>query len=329
MSGAGSSARFLAARLARIAVIVALVAVLAFALVSLAPIDPVQAYLGPNALKIGPEQRALIAERWGLGEPLARRFLLWAGHALGGDLGLSPMFNEPVARVIAKRFQASIALLAVAWVLSGVIGFTLGLIAGTWSCSIADRLIRVCAYTLAATPTFWIAMLLLMLFSVALGWAPICCAAPIGMTPDQISFGDRLAHLALPAAALSLLGVAQITLHTRQKLMDLMSGDVAVYAFAQGASRWDVAWRQGARHAALPAITLLFASVGELFGGSLLAEQVFTYPGLGQATVEAGLRGDVPLLLGIAVFSALFVSLGNLLADGLQRLLDPRLKGIA
>jgi peptide/nickel transport system permease protein len=104
-----------------------------------------------------------------------------------------------------------------------------------------------------------------------------------------------------------------------------MRSDTALHAFAQGASRFDIAWRHGLRHASLPAITLAFASLGELFGGSILIEQVFAYPGLGQATVAAGLRSDVPLLLAIALFTALFVSVGNLIADGLYQWADPRI----
>jgi peptide/nickel transport system permease protein len=105
-----------------------------------------------------------------------------------------------------------------------------------------------------------------------------------------------------------------------------MQSDVVTHAFAQGASRIDVAWRHGLRHASLSAITLAFASLGELFGGSILIEQVFAYPGLGQATVAAGLRSDVPLLLGIALFTALFVSVGNMIADSLYGVIDPRIK---
>ena len=130
----------------------------------------------------------------------------------------------------------------------------------------------------------------------------------------------------LPIATLALLGIANITLHTRSRMLELMRSEVATHAFAQGASRFDVAWRHGLRHASLPAITLAFASLGELFGGSILVEQVFAYPGLGQATVAAGLRGDIPLLLGIALFTALFVSVGNMLADTLYGVIDPRIK---
>ena len=136
---------------------------------------------------------------------------------------------------------------------------------------------------------------------------------------------QRLHHLILPLIALTVLGVAQVTLHTRAKMIEIMQSDFALYARAQGATLFDVAIRHGARNAALPALTVLFASLGELFGGSVLAEQVFAYPGLGRAAVEAGTRGDVPLLLAVALFLTLFVSVGNTIADLLYHLVDPRI----
>ena len=115
-----------------------------------------------------------------------------------------------------------------------------------------------------------------------------------------------------------------MALHTRQKLIDVLESDYVLFARARGEHGLVLFWRHGLRNIALPAITLQFASFSELFGGAVLAEQVFSYPGLGQATVEAGLRGDVPLLLGIVIFSAIFVFVGNLIADLIYHVVDPR-----
>ncbi|MDR3434987.1 ABC transporter permease [Telmatospirillum sp.] len=317
--------RFAASRLLRVVLVLTLVSILAFALVSMAPLDPVDAYLGPNIFHISPEQRDLVVARWGLDQPPLMRYVTWVGHVFTGDLGVSPIFNQPVATVIATRFSASLALMTIAWTASGALGFCLGLVAGTWRRSWAAKIIRVYAYMLAAAPTFWIAIILLIVFGVVLGWTPICCAAPIGLTPDQISLGQRLSHIILPATALTFLGIAQITLYTCQETAEFMNSDVAIFARAQGASRWDILRRHAIRHAALPAITVQFAGIGELFGGSILAETVFTYPGLGQAAVAAGIRGDEPLLLGITLFSAAIVSIGNSIADALYHVIDPRI----
>ncbi|MDX1356720.1 MAG: ABC transporter permease [Halomonas venusta] len=317
--------KILASRLIRLALVLLCVAIVTFGLVMLSPIDPVDAYLGPQMAQVSPEQRDLIAERWGFDASPAVQFGHWLIQLLSGELGWSHIYNQPVSEVISQRFQRSFILLSSAWLMSLLVGFALGVIAGAKEGSLLDRLISGYAYVTASTPAFWLGMLAVLLFSVYLGWAPTCCAGPVGVLNQDVSMLTRLHHLVLPMTTLALLGIATITLHTRARMIALMNSDIALHAFAQGASRSDIAWRHGLRHASLPALTLAFASLGELFGGSILIEQVFAYPGLGQATVEAGLRSDVPLLLGIALFTALFVSVGNLIADSLYPLIDPRM----
>ena len=311
----------------RLLLVLAAVAVLSFALAKLSPVDPINAYLGADIARAGPEQRALIAEKWGLDQPVQAQFFHWLENVLDGDLGYSMTYNAPVIDVIAARFWTSLPLTGLAWLFSGIFGFALGILAGARPNSWLDRGIRLYAYVLASAPTFWIAILLLIVFSVGLGWMPVCCAGPIGVVPQDVTWLQSLHHLILPLAALSVLGVAQIALHTRAKMVEVMQSDFALYARAQGASRREIAIRHGARNAALPALTVLFASLGELFGGSILAEQVFAYPGLGGATVEAGIRGDVPLLLALALFFSFFVFTGNAIADGPYRVVDPRMHG--
>ncbi|MDR5876461.1 ABC transporter permease [Vreelandella gomseomensis] len=318
--------RLLSVRLLRMALVLLCVAGLTFGLMLASPIDPIDAYLGPQIAQASAEQRELIAARWGFDQPPLMQFGHWLGQLASGELGWSHVYNQPVSEVITQRFQGSLALLGLAWLLSALLGFALGVLAGVRDQSSLDRVISGYAYITAATPAFWLAMLGLLLFSVTLGWTPVCCAGPSGSLSDEVSLVTRLHHLALPVATLTLLSTAPITLHTRARMRELMASPVATQAFAQGASRWEVAWRHGARHACLPAITLACASLGELFGGVMLIEQVFAYPGLGRATVEAALRSDVPLLMAIALFTALLVSLGNATADGLYRLIDPRLR---
>jgi peptide/nickel transport system permease protein len=317
-----------AVRLLRLALVMVCVAAVSFGLMMLSPIDPIDAYLGPQMAQVSPEQRDLIAERWGFNEPPVVQFGHWLGQLIQGDLGVSHVYNQPVSEVIGQRFKHSIVLLGSAWLLTTLVGFALGVVAGAREGSLLDSIISTYAYLTASTPAFWLAMLLLLLFSVYLGWTPVCCAGPTGTLSQDVGLATRLHHLILPVATLALVGIATITLHTRTRMIALMNSNIATHAFAQGASRWDIAWRHGIRHASLPALTLSLASLGELFGGSVLVEQVFAYPGLGEATVAAGLRSDVPLLLGIALFTALFVSVGNLLADTLYALIDPRMQKV-
>ncbi|MDF2668321.1 MAG: ABC-type dipeptide/oligopeptide/nickel transport system, permease component [Paenibacillus sp.] len=302
------------------------ISILSFWLVNFSPIDPIQAYVGADMLRVSPEQRLEIAAYWGLNDPPVERMLRWGSALIQGDLGTSMIYRIPVSEVIRERFLNSLALMGVSWLLSGVIGFVLGVAAamrrGTW----LDRLIKNYCYLLASTPTFWMALLLLLVFAVWLGWFPVGLGVPAGVLSEDVTLSDRIQHLILPAITLSIIGVSTIALHTRQKLIDVLDSDFILFARARGERGLRLFWRHGLRNIALPALTLQFTSFGELFGGAVLAEQVFSYPGLGQATVDAGLRGDVPLLLGLVLFSALFVFTGNLIADLLYRLVDPRLK---
>lgn len=189
-----------------------------------------------------------------------------------------------------------------------------------------DRAIKSYCFILASTPAFWIGILLLIVFSMWLGLFPIGLGTPIGMLSDEVTWLDQIKHMVLPALTLSIIGVSNITLHTRQKVMDVFNTEFIRFARAKGEEGFRLFARHGLRNTLFPAISVHFASFGELFGGAILAEQVFSYPGLGQAIVQAGMNSDVPLLLGIVVFSTLFVFIGNLLADLLYYLIDVRMK---
>lgn len=313
-------------KLIRLAALLLAISVISFALVSASPIDPIQAYIGADMMRVGPEQRQLITEYWGLDQSPTERFFQWGTALLQGNLGTSMIYRIPVADVIRERFASSLALMSLSWLLSGLLGFTAGVVAAMNKGKWMDRFIKWYCYTLASTPTFWMGLLLLMIFAVWLGWFPVGLGTPAGVLDEQVTWADKIGHMVLPSLTLSIVGIAPIALHTRQKLIDVLSSDYVLYARARGERGFLLFRRHGLRNIALPAVTLHFASFSELFGGAVLAEQVFSYPGLGQATVEAGLRGDVPLLLGIVLFSAIFVFMGNLIADVLYRLVDPRLR---
>ncbi|AWH89098.1 ABC transporter permease [Limnobaculum parvum] len=299
-----------------------------FVLLNFSPIDPIRAYIGNDLLHVPPEQYAHIAARWGLDQPLWQRFLLWLKQVLQGDLGYSMVYHAPVREVIVQRFLTSFMLLASAWVLSGLLGIALGLIAGRYLNRWPDSIIRTLCYLLSSLPTFWIGILLLAFFSVKLEWAPICCAWQPGLTGDEATLVQRLHHLILPTIALGLLGVGNIALHTRSRIEEVTQSEFIYYARAQGDKGWSLIRFHMLRHALTPAICLQFASLGELLGGALLAEKVFAYPGLGQATIDAGLRGDVPLLLGIVLFITLLIFIGNTCATILLNRINAPLRRV-
>lgn len=303
------------------------VSVVVFTLVSLSPIDPVQANVGQAALVgMSPEKRAQLDSYWGVGVPLPERYLNWVGAVLQGDMGMSLRYNAPVVDVIASRALNSLALMTVAWLVSGVLGFALGVAAGVLRGGFLDRAVKTYCFVLASMPTFWIALLLLVVFSVSLGWFPFGFSVPIGKSAADVTVVDALHHMALPAITLSLVGVANIALHTREKTVDVMESDYVRFARARGMSTSRAVMRHGLRNFVIPATTLQFAQIAEIFGGSVLVEQVFSYPGLGQAAVTAGLGGDAALLVGIALVSAALVFGGNLVANVLYHVIDPRMR---
>lgn len=304
------------------------VSILAFVLVSASPVDPVQQYVLGLGSAISPEQRAQIEAYWGADVPPVERYVSWLRDVLRGDLGQSSIYRRAVADVIGERFLNSLALMLCAWVLAGVIGFAVGCVMGLHQNRAADQILKKLCYVLASVPTFWLGLVFLLVFSVWLGWFPVGFSAPVGVLSSQVTLWQKLHHLLLPALTLSLTSFASIALHTRQKLVEVLSSDYVLFARARGETPRQILRRHGLRNILLPALTLQFASFAELFGGSVLAENVFSYPGLGSAAAAAGLQGDVPLLLGITLFSALFVSVGNLIADLLYGAVDPRVREV-
>lgn len=319
--------KYLARHIVRFALLMLAVGLVVFALVSMSPIDPVQANVGQAAyVNMSEAKRAQLASYWGGDVPFWERFANWAGALLQGDMGTSLRFNAPVSEVIAHRAANSLALMGIAWLLSGVLGFALGVAAGARRGGALDRVVRSYCFLLASTPTFWLGLLILMVFAVRLGWFPIGFSVPIGVSAADVTLADAVHHLVLPALTLSVTGVANIALHTREKVVDVLESDYVRFARARGESELSVIVHHGLRNVALPAVTLQCAFISEIFGGSVLVEQVFSYPGLGQAAVTAGLGGDVALLAGIALVSAALVFGGNLLANILYGVLDPRMR---
>lgn len=319
--------RFIVGNIAKFALLMAATSLVVFFLVSASPLDPVSANVGQAALaNMSEEKRLALEAHWGAGVPFWERYIAWFGDMLHGDMGTSLRFNAPVVDVIAERAIASLALMSVSWVVSGLLGFALGVAAGTHRETLLDRAVKAYCFVLAASPTFWVALLMLIVFSVGLGWFPIGFSQPIGRAASDVTLVDALHHLALPAITLSLVGVANIALHTREKTIDVMASPSVRFALARGESKKSVVFHHGLRNLALPAITIQFAQIAEIFGGSVLVEQVFSYPGLGQAAVTAGVGGDVALLAGIALVSAAIVFGGNLIANVIYGIIDPQIR---
>lgn len=319
--------RYIGKNFIRMLLLLIAVSIATFALVSASPIDPLQANVGQAALgSMSQAQKEKLEEYWGVNTPPVKRYFNWAKGVLRGDLGDSLLYRQPVMKVIGVKLANSMFLMVIAWILSGFFGFLLGVLAGAFRGRAIDKLVKGYCLLIASTPVFWLALLLLLVFGVWLKVLPIGLSVPIGVEASGVTFLDRVSHAILPAVTLSITGVSNIALHTREKMIDVMESDYVLFARARGEKTSTIIRRHALRNILLPAMTLQFASISEIIGGSVLVEQVFSYPGLGQAAVAAGTGSDVPLLMGITLITAAMVFLGNFIANSLYGLIDPRMR---
>ncbi|MDR0424458.1 MAG: ABC transporter permease [Clostridiales Family XIII bacterium] len=300
------------------------VSLLSFVLASASPISPETRYRLSHP-GVSDENVEKMREYWGIDEPPAERYLGWLDGILRGEWGTSTSYRQPVLDVIGVRFKASLALMMSAWALSGIFGFSAGCFMAVFRDRWPDRIVRRICLFMCSIPTFWIGLVFLAVFAAALGWFPFGLAAPPGVPPEAVTLGQRIHHLILPALTLSFLSFANLALHTREKLADVYASDYVLFARARGEGEARILFRHGIRNAMIPAVVMQFGSFAELFGGSVFAETIFSYPGLGAAAAAAGTgASDIPLFLGIVMFSSCFVFIGNLIANILTQAIDPR-----
>ncbi|MGH3889274.1 MAG: ABC transporter permease [Pseudonocardiaceae bacterium] len=313
-------------RLTALPAVLLLVAVMTWGLAWASPFDPAEAYV---AGLVGPGQSNQAVEdayrqAWGLDEPVPAQFVNWLGNLVTGDLGVSRMIpGQEVSAVLGSRLSASALLVAtsLALVLAG--SLVMGVLAARFRDSTLDWFVRTVSYTNAFAPSFWVALLAIYFFSVWLGWLPATGAADLrsagGPTID-------LAHLVLPAVTLALTQHGVFTLYVRATVLESMREDHVRFARAQGASETSALFRHALPNSLVPYVTLIGTHIPELIGGSVLIETVFAWPGLGSLTVAAARAVDLPLLLAIVLAGAVLVVLGNLVADLLYRVVDPRVR---
>jgi peptide/nickel transport system permease protein len=301
--------------------LIVLACVVTFTLAVNSPIDPIRQYIGTGT--ITEEQREAIEEYWGLNDTKIERFIKLSKNLLHGDFGKSVIFRKSVISVIAERTGSSIFLMVSTFILTGVLGYFMGLFMGRYRDSIGDRIFKSICIVFTATPNFWVGILMLIVFSLKLGIFPIGFSMPIGVATEDVSILDRIYHAILPIITLTLVFIPNIALHTRSKVIEALESDYVLFAKARGDSEKSIMKNHVIKNTVLPAVTIHFGSFSEIFGGSILAENVFSYPGLGSTIVNAGLRGDIPLLLGITIIISIFVFIGNFTSDILHLVINP------
>ncbi|MGW0863344.1 MULTISPECIES: ABC transporter permease [Streptomyces] len=295
-----------------------------FAIAAASPFDPVKAYAGTAAL--GADQQTLdrLRENLGADQPFAARWWQWLTSALTGDLGDSSVLRQPVAQVIGERLVWSSLLCAVAFAAAVLVGTVLGVLAARRPGSLIDRTVTSLAYTLEAAPVFWIALLAVWLF--ALQWDVLPAGGLTDTASEQVTAGQVASHVILPAGVLAVSQLPWFTLYVRQGVGDALAEDPVRGARARGLSERTVLLGHALRSGVLPVLTLIGSRVPELITGALLVESVFSWPGIAAATVEAATAVDFPLLAALTTLATAAVLAGNLLADLLYGLFDPRVK---
>jgi ABC-type dipeptide/oligopeptide/nickel transport system permease component len=258
-----------------------------------------------------------------LDRPVYERFLLWLWQLLHGDLGVS-ISGRPVAQQIGGWFWTTMELQIAALLISVLVGIPIGIYSATHQYSKADYAITSFAIFGYSMPTFWLGIMLIVLFSFDLGWLPSSGAVGISFMWGGNRILDHLAHLALPTAVLTYVELATFVRLVRANMLEVMKQDYILAARASGLSERTVTYRYALRNAITPVITLVGLSFGAALGGAPATETTFTWPGLGYAFTQAALGLDIPLVQGITVVITVMVLVANLITDLVYAVLDPR-----
>lgn len=321
----GATLAYVLRRLLLLLPVVLGIATLNFVLLHLAPGDAAEIIAGQSGHG-SPEFVAEMRREFGLDRPLPVQFLLFIGKLLTLDLGYSYVQSTPVAALIADRLPATLLLMIVALVIAIAAGVVLGVAAARRRGGLVDAVISVGALVAYAVPTFWLGLMLIVLFSLHLGLLPSGGMIEAGSQRTGMAHAlDVGLHLVLPALTMALFYVAVYTRLMRASMLEVYGLEYIVTARAKGLDESSIAWGHAARNAALPVVTLAGLQFGHLLGGSILVETVFGWPGLGRLVFDALLQRDLNTLLGILFVSSVVVVFASLVVDIVYGLLDPRI----
>ncbi len=296
----------------------------AFFLIHMAHGDPAVAMYGSHLEKMRPQDQMRIRTNLGLDQPLPVQYGKWMSGILQGDLGTSYMTGQPVSQILAERLPNTLLLTASATAIMLVLATAIGILAAVKQYSLFDYFSTFIAFLFFSIPSFWLALLAILVFSVYLGWLPSSGLAAIGREQD---LSNRLLHLILPALVLAVSHIGAYIRLICSSMLEVLNQEYILTAYAKGLMPNYIYYVHAFRNALIPLITYTGMSFSSLIGGGYLVETVFAYPGIGQLTIYSAATRDYPLLMGTILLTGLFVVIGNLLADILCAWLDPRLQG--
>ncbi|RWZ54611.1 ABC transporter permease [Halobacillus fulvus] len=314
--------RFILNRFGQSIILMFIVTVITFFLINLAPGGPT----GVMRMDASPEERQAIVERLGLDEPVLVRYVQWVGNAVQGDLGTSFNSSEAVVDRIADRLPYTIELTVFTIIFSVIAGIILGVISALKRGKAADHVINFSSVIGLSVPSFWLGLMLILLFSVELGWLPSSGVGPRGADFD---FAGWASHLAMPVLILSTTVLPNIVRFTRSSMLEVLSQNYIRTARSKGAKEFIVLYVHSLRNALIPIISIIGVLIPRLLSGAVITEAIFGWTGIGTLIIEAANGRDYPLIMGITVVITLVVIVSNLLVDIIYSQVDPRVKNMA
>ena len=330
---------FLAKRLALLVPTFIGITLVAFFLIRLVPGDPIEVMVGER--RLDPEAHARLVHQMGLDRSLIAQYAGYVGQTLTGNLGTSIVSREPVSTEFVALFPATVELALCALVLALVVGLALGSLAALKRGTLIDQGVMGLATVGYSMPIFWWGLMLIMLFSVDLGWTPVSGRIAVEydittrtgfMLADSLlsgepgAFWSALRHLVLPALVLGTVPMAVIARMTRSSLLEVLREDYMRTARAKGLAPWRIVVVHGLRNALIPVITVVGLQTGALLGGAVLTETIFSWPGIGKWLIDSIARRDYPVVQAGILISALIFIAANLLVDVLYGVADPRIR---
>jgi len=317
--------RFVAQRLLQLIPLLIGISLISFFVMHLAPGDPTALFIDPN---VKPEELARVRANWGLDQPIYIQYFKWLINAGKLDFGVSYITGQPVIAEIGERLPATLLLMVSSMILTFLIAVPIGIYSAVKKGSWFDNFFTVFSFAGMAIPAFWLALMLMLLFSVQLGWLPA-----VGMFSPLIKDGsigtrllDLLRHMILPLFSMTVLSLAGISRYQRAAMLEVLNQDFIKVARAKGLPEITVIFKHALRNALIPIVTILGLSLPDLFGGAFVIETVFAWPGMGRLGVQSIFQRNYPDIMGIVMLSAVLIILGNLLADIGYALVDPRIR---
>jgi peptide/nickel transport system permease protein len=310
--------KFLLRRLLYVIPMLIVTTLVVFSLILLIPGDPATALLGDNA---NAEKLAQLRSQLGLDQPLLIQYWNWLIHAIHGDLGRSLFTGEIVSNAVFSRLGVTMQLVISAMIISFLVGMFFAITSIIKPNSWMDYVARFFGTIGTAIPNFWLAMLLVTLFSIKLGWLPAT-----GFTSIFKDTGRFFQSIILPAFCLGAFGAAQITRQLRSSMLEIMEMDYIRTAYSKGLLLWPVIWKHALRNAFLPVVTTAGLLFGNMLGATVIIESVFAIPGMGQLAVNSILQRDFPMLQGVVLVMVVMVLVINFLTDLIYSVLDPRIE---